>query len=259
MHASSTEDRASLPFHAAVRRWLIARTSLVEIEQHYLIASALSDQCLVMDLGANVGRFSAQVLDRFGCGVVAVEPERTNFDAIPEHGKLLKIQAAVGGTCSHSSIRISSDSTGHRLDLLNVSGAASEQSVAVHDFSSLVALANIQRIDLMKIDVEGSEWDWLDSMSDNQLTAVGQITIEFHDFLPEYRETNRTWANYQRLLALGFHCIEDPRFSSYNVLFVNRRLKLQVFADRVLIPLLDGLLRTIWKFNRLRRRLFQPA
>ena len=252
-------DKSDLPLLAILRRWLIGCTSIVEIEQHYLVASALSDQAVVMDLGANMGRFSAQIIARFGCGVFAVEPEQANFDAIPNHAALRKLQVAVGGKCGRSGIRISSDSTGHRLNSPGGVETATEQVVAVHDFPSLIALTAVKGIDLMKIDVEGSEWDWLDSIGDEQLSSIGQLTIEFHGFLPEYRETNRTWANYQRLMGLGFHCIEDPKFGSYNVLFVNRRLRLGNLVDRVLLPLLGKLLRIQWKLSRLHKRLFQSV
>lgn len=252
-------DKVSLPLIALLRKWLIGRTSIVEIEQHYLIASVLSDQSVVMDLGANMGRFSAQVLARFGCQVFAVEPEQANYEAIQEHPKLRKFQAAVGGKCGRSGISISSDSTGHRLHALAGTETATEQVVTVHDFPSLMALGDIRRIDVMKLDVEGSEWDWLDSMSDEQLKSVGQLTVEFHGFLPEYRESNRTWANYQRLMGLGFHCIEDPKFGSYNVLFVNRRIMISRLADRVLLPVLGKLLGMQWKLSRLQQRLLPSA
>ena len=259
MPTSEAHIETPLPLLASLRGWLIGQTSIVEIEQHYLVASVLSEQCAVMDLGANMGRFSNQVVARFGCSVLAVEPEQANFEAIPEHPKLRKLQVAVGGKCGRSGIRISSDSTGHRLNSPGSVETAIEQVVTVHDFSSLIALAGVKGIDVMKIDVEGSEWDLLDSMSDEQLKSVGQLTIEFHGFLPEYRETNRTWVNYQRLMRLGFRCIEDPKFGSYNVLFVNRRLKIGKLADRVLLPLLGTLLRIQWKLSRLRKCFFRSA
>jgi FkbM family methyltransferase len=233
----------------------------MEIEQHYVLASALSDQSIVLDLGANVGGFAHQAIACFECRVLALEPEQSNFEAIPDHPKLHKLQGAVGGTCGRFAVRISSDPTGHRLNAVSEvdAGVATEQVVAMHDFPSLIALTSTRRIDLMKIDVEGCEWDWLDTISDQELLAIGQLTIEFHDFVPEYRESNRTWLNYQRLIGLGFHCIEDPAFCSYNVLFVNRRLRLKRLADRVLIPFLSRMLRATWKLQRLQRRLFQSA
>ncbi len=252
-------DKVGLPLLALLRRWLIGWTSIVEIEQHYLISSVITDKSVVMDLGANMGRFSAQIIAQFGCNVLAVEPEQVNFEAISEHPKLHKLQAAVGGKCGRSGISISPDSTGHRLNALSGTETATGQVVAVHDFPSLMALTDIHQIDVMKIDVEGCEWDWLDTMSEEQLKSVGQLTIEFHGFLPEYRETNRTWANYQRLMRLGFHCIEDPKFGSYNVLFVNRQLKIGRLADRVLLPLLGKLLKIQWKLSRLQQRLFQSV
>ena len=255
MSADPAHTQKKMPFHASLRRWLLGWTSVIEIEQHYLLASALSDQSVVLDLGANMGRFASQIIARIGCHVLAVEPEQANFEAIPDHPRLRKLRGAVGGRCGRFGVRISSDSTGHQLNAVAVadSDIATEQVVTMHDFPSLVASTDTRRIDLMKIDVEGCEWDWLDTISDEQLKTIGQLTIEFHDFLPEYRESNRTWPNYRRLIGLGFNCIEDPAFGSYNVLFVNRSLRVKRLADRVLIPLLDRLLRITWKLHRLRR------
>ena len=253
--------KVDIPLHAALRRRLIGWTSIVEIEQHYVLASALSDQSMVLDLGANVGGFASQLISRIGCRVIAVEPEQANFEAIPDHPKLYKLRVAAGGKCGRFGVCISSDPTGHRLNAEAEADAnvATEQVVTMHDFSSLVALTGAQRIDLMKVDIEGCEWDWLDTISDEQLLAIGQVTIEFHDFVPEYRENNRTWQNYQRLIGLGFDCIEDPAFTSYNVLFVNRRLRVKRFADIALIPLLGRLLQITWKLQRLQRHIFRSA
>ena len=234
-------------------------TSIVEIQQHYLLASVLSDQSTILDLGANVGGFSDGIIARFGCHVIAIEPEQKNFKAISDHPRLRKLRVAVGGTCGTARIRISSDRTGHRLDCSSKVTTISEQVVETHTFPSLLFLTNLKQVDLMKLDVEGCEWDWLDTISDEQLRSIGQLTVEFHDFLPEYRENNRTWKNYQRLIRLGFHCIEDPYFHSYNVLFVNRSLKLSRLSDRILVPLTSHLLRLVWKLQRLQQHLFQSS
>ena len=255
----STRSHNLLPLHAAFRKWLLKWTSIVEIQQHYLLASVLSDQSNVLDLGANVGGFSIETIARFGCHVIAIEPEKLNFEAISAHPRLRKFRVAVGGTRGTAGIRISLDRTGHRLDCSSNVTTVSEQLVETHTFPSLLSLASLKQVDLMKIDVEGCEWDLLDTISDEQLRSIGQLTVEFHDFLPEYRENNRTWKNYQRLIRLGFHCIEDPYFHSYNVLFVNRRLKLSRLSDRIFVPLNSHLLRLVWKLQRLQRHLFQPS
>ena len=251
-------SKIALPLHAKFRQWLLAGTSIIEIEGHYLISSPLSDQSVILDLGANVGGFASKIISRFECRVFAVEPEQTNFDMISDLPKLRKIRGAVGGRCGRCGVHISSDPTGHRLNAVTEGDAdvVTEQVVAMHDFASLVDLAGIRHIDLMKIDVEGCEWDWLDTISDEQLKSISQLTIEFHDFLPEFRENNRTWANYERLIGLGFRCIEDPQFGSYNVLFVNRRLNAMRFSDVVLLPLLSLLLRIGWKVQRVHKHLF---
>jgi FkbM family methyltransferase len=258
--SSATNNKLARPFHARFRKWLLPLTSIVEIQQHYVLASALSTGSVILDLGANVGGFAEDIISRFGCQVISVEPEQSNFEAIFDHPNLRKIRGAIGGKCGQFGLRVSTDPTGHRIELQNDSEAAAvatEQVITVHDFTSLTTLASVREIALMKIDVEGCEWDWLDTISDEQLSRIGQLTIEFHDFVPELRESNRTWPAYERLMSLGFYCIEDPEGGSYNVLFANRRLKVRKISDRLLLPLLDLALRAGWKLERLQKKLFR--
>ena len=118
------------PLHAVIRKWLLGLTSVVEIQQHYVIASAMSDQSMILDLGANVGDFAEQMIGCFGCQVLAVEPEQTNYNSIPNHPKLRKLRGAVGGTCGHFGVQMSPDPTGHRLGTLADANAdvATDQS-----------------------------------------------------------------------------------------------------------------------------------
>src|SRR5436189_4394451 len=44
-------------------------------------------------------------------------------------------------------------------------------------------IERLGRVDLVKMDIEGSEWEILDGWNQNLAEAVGQLTVEFHDFI----------------------------------------------------------------------------
>ena len=62
-------------------------------------------------------------------------------------------------------------------------------------------------------------------------------------------ELRRTWQVYQRLLKLGFRCVEDPTHGSYNVLFVHPALVMPL-SDRLLLTAISVLRRCAWKLER---------
>jgi FkbM family methyltransferase len=188
--------------------------------------------------------------------VVAIEPEAENFAELPDDENVAKIQAAVGGSCGFITIHLADDSTAHSVVAGEAHAATGRtQKIRMLDFTALAAEAGLSRIDFLKVDIEGCEWDFFDAMSDAQFAGIAQIAVEFHDFVPEYRDRVRTWPVYRRLMRLGFRCVEDPRFRAYNVLFVNRRFRSRTRSDAARIVLLDLILRLRWKIDRLKHRL----
>jgi hypothetical protein len=45
---------------------------------------------------------------------------------------------------------------------------------------------NINSISILKINIEGAEWDLLESFEQEDLQNIDQICVSFHNFLPEY-------------------------------------------------------------------------
>jgi FkbM family methyltransferase len=88
-------------------------------------------------------------------------------------------------------------------------------------FETLKARAQVDFVDLVKLDIEGAEFDFFDASSDADLANVGQWSVEFHDFLdptlaPKVAEVIR------RLEGLGFEAIVMTRRGHGDVLFLNR-------------------------------------
>jgi hypothetical protein len=94
-----------------------------------------------------------------------------------------------------------------------------EEEVEVLDFPSVLGRLGVDRIDLMKVDIEGAELEMFASASDADLRRCNQITVEFHDFLyPE--QSMQAEAIKRRLGALGFWIVNFS-VNNTDVLFVN--------------------------------------
>lgn len=80
----------------------------------------------------------------------------------------------------------------------------------------------IERVDLLKVDIEGAEIDVLMAVPPEMLTRIGQITIEFHDFLDPGLADGTALVD-QKLRDGGFHRIGFSRDTT-DILYLNAAL-----------------------------------
>jgi FkbM family methyltransferase len=142
---------------------------------------------LVLDVGAHVGAFVCWAASRAPTArIVAFEPEPRNFGDL--EGNVLR------------------NNLEGRVELVNAAAASVDGEVALHvhggdrQLSSVVAKAgeavpvrciNLDQyirtslqdpIDLLKMDVEGAEWEILSSLRDDTWARVSRVVVEVHIF-----------------------------------------------------------------------------
>ena len=187
---------------------------------HTFLPHLITEGSVVADIGANHGEFSGGMLERFPCRLIAAEPVKELYDNIQRNPRLNLMNVAVGGENGWITINVPEKGCATILE-----PAKGERTVPQQ--TELVTLAEFQKrgqadhIDLLKIDIEGAEIGLFASTPDADLQSVGQITIEFHDWLfPDQKQP--VIDIRKRLRDLGFW---DLPFSldSTNVLFVNRK------------------------------------
>lgn len=84
----------------------------------------------------------------------------------------------------------------------NLLGAMIQSPVGEYDVLSWKDFKdkfNINSISILKINIEGSEWDLIQSFDTEDFIQVDQICISFHNFLPQF--------NNQKYLERTQHCI----------------------------------------------------
>jgi hypothetical protein len=85
---------------------------------------------------------------------------------------------------------------------------------------------NIKNIDILKIDIEGSEYDILPELGDDIINMCKQITVEFHDFL-DISLKPKTLEITKKFKSLGFEMISSSATwgfgtDNYDVLFYKK-------------------------------------
>jgi hypothetical protein len=195
--------------------------ALIEINGHTVWRPALSAQSIVLDLGANQGRFSHALIRQFGCRIEAVEAKS---EVVPAHSAASPVDGDQQGNRG----------PGRAFGLLPFGErrrklASGRPRPARNNRSRspaagrLIVERQISKIDLIKFDIEGAEIEVLNSASDAFLKSIPQITVEFHDFLG-LTPVETVVATVRRLESLGFFTLKMWRNAWGDTLFVNRQL-----------------------------------
>jgi FkbM family methyltransferase len=135
---------------------------------------------VVCDLGANVGMFGAWALTEISpAEVIAFEPDPGNADlheaviaANQASGRWRLERVAAGATDREASF-----DAGRFAESRLVADGSGRSTVRVRD-----VFPELERVDVLKIDVEGGEWELLDDPRFTQL-PVRVIALEYHPHL----------------------------------------------------------------------------
>lgn len=193
--------------------------NLETVYWHTLCPDHLTSSSKVLDLGGNYGLFAKAITERFGCKCVTVEPSPVPFEAIKTSPQILKINAAVGAI--NGKMRFKVDAENALASSLSADG---DIEVDVKTLERLTDEIGWDRIDLLKIDIEGEEIGMLKSTSDDFLrTRIAQITIELHDFCG-ITPASVVDLTLDRLNRLGFAHVRMSRIGHQDTWLINRNI-----------------------------------
>jgi FkbM family methyltransferase len=144
---------------------------------------------VIVDGGANIGLASIFYANKYPeARIIAIEPEQSNFEMLQKnvssYSNILAIRAALWN--KNQDLCSSTARPGHhayQVHELHVSGHdLTSNSVRGLTLHGLMADLGIQHIDLLKVDIEGSEKEVFRD-SAGWIGHVGMIAIEIHDWL----------------------------------------------------------------------------
>lgn len=143
---------------------------------------------LILDLGANVGYASAYFLSLFpSATVIAVEPDPGSFELcrqnLAPYGDRARLVLGASWPRRSQLVLLRGNAEDGREWATQVREARDqdeEATVQGWDVPSLLELAAADQIDLLKVDIEGSELQLFEASSASWLPHVRNICIEFH-------------------------------------------------------------------------------
>jgi FkbM family methyltransferase len=143
----------------------------------------LEPESLVFDIGAYKGNWTSDIFSRYCCEIHAFEVVEEFATAIDHRfGRNPKIHVYnYGLSAEDGTAKISVSDTSSSVFGDN----ARQETIAFRGFQSFMGEKQINHIDLMKINIEGGEYDLLEHILDTPYVArIGNFQIQFHDFVP---------------------------------------------------------------------------
>ena len=156
------------------------------VRNEYAQGFPFGQEATVLDLGAHYGFFSLwanQNLDA-NSKIYAVEPSTNNFKLLKNHlhrnnaGNVICLNEAVSSCETIQYLQAENHSANYHLisEKLDMS-----ESVNCLSLSSLVQKNDISKIEFLKMDVEGSEYEIILNTPKATFDIIETISLEFHD------------------------------------------------------------------------------
>lgn len=176
----------------------------------------LNASSLVLDLGGHTGQWASDIFSMYCCTIHIFEP-------VIEFASDIKQRFVKNKKIFVHNFGLSNE---NKMVKILIDGTSSSVYKEGEDFGSgrLVKAINflqdnhIEKIDLMKINIEGGEYDLLEHLIDSAYVKyIKNIQVQFHDFVPNAE---------QRMLMIQKE-LEKTHTLAYQYLFVweNWRLK----------------------------------
>lgn len=195
-----------------------------EIKEHTLFDDKFGESITIIDLGACRGEFSDGMSDHYNVKkAILIEAVPNNFNHIGRRENYSIYNRAIS-TVSNNKVIFYEDlkSPYNGSFLTNYFGGVAHEIPTV-TIEELMTEHSLDFVDILKVDIEGAEYEILYNLDEEILNKIGQITVEFHDFLTvPKRYTSQDVIN--RFVSLGFqytsnHYPGAPHIPHYDVCF----------------------------------------
>jgi FkbM family methyltransferase len=173
-----------------------------------VVVDSLSNTSQVVDVGLGEDiSFSESLMRRYACHVHGFDPTPKSIKyvrkrLVPNFSLYEVGVAAKAGEATFYLPNVADHVSGSLFDSPHVGNQQiTVPLIAIEDVPRLIGT---ERIDLLKLDVEGAEFDILDAAGFSKIAGhINQICIEFHHRWPKFGKA-KTVAAVRRLQDLGF-------------------------------------------------------
>ena len=142
----------------------------------------------ILDIGAHSGLFTlyARTLNPI-ISIVAVEPEEGNIALLKQHladnqiTNVKIIEGAIAGTSGRRQLILSQDSHNHRLSDGEKDSKITTTTIRAYSLNDLLNSLNISRVGLIKMDIEGGEYEVFERLKTEDYKKIKAVIMEYHE------------------------------------------------------------------------------
>jgi FkbM family methyltransferase len=153
-------------------------------DMNYRVNYGLNEHSVVFDLGGYEGNWASDIFSRYCCTIHIFEPVPAYADRIRDRfssNKHIHVHKfALAERTGYGEIVLKDDGSSMFIK------EGKHQQIQLVDGIEFVRQEGIQLIHLMKINIEGSEYDLLDYIiRTGFIECIENIQVQFHDFVPD--------------------------------------------------------------------------
>lgn len=145
----------------------------------------LNQDSIVFDIGGYVGDFAEKISKKFGCKIYLFEPSQSFYKKCLERFKdnknILCFNYGVGDLNGDFILSNDNEASSTKRKISDKEG----EKIKIKKISDIIEELKVNNIDLMKINIEGGEYDLLPFLiNENLILKINNIQVQFHNFVP---------------------------------------------------------------------------
>lgn len=171
--------------------------------EHLRYEYDLKPNSMVIDVGVYKGEFIKKIVEKYNCFVIGFEPVSEYFcqavNNLKENKKVKIYNFGLGKETRQEYISVDKDRSSICINNQN----CQKEQITIRSFIEVISLYSILSVDLIKINIEGCEYELLESIIENDLQRLFKnIQVQFHDFIPNAYQKRSKILEY----LLETHC-----------------------------------------------------
>ncbi len=149
----------------------------------------LNKNSIVFDIGGYLGDFAKKISKKFDCKIYLFEPSLSFYNQCLERFKdnknILCFNYGVGNLNGDFILSNDNEASSTKRKLSESEG----EKIRIKKISEIIKELEIDNIDLMKINIEGGEYDLLPFLiNENLISKINNIQVQFHNFVPDAKK-----------------------------------------------------------------------
>lgn len=216
--------RRNLKIFARLRK--LKNLGLIYVKPNFLYHASLPVKGSVIDVGCSYeADFSLYMIERHGLQAYGVDPTRKHrkkLEKLEQHykGNFHHLPVAIGafdGSIKfHESVQNESGSI--LFDHFNIQrDEVVEYEVEIVGLKTLLTRIGVDHVAILKLDLEGAEYDLLENLKCDETSAFDQIFVEFHHNAVDKYSENDTEKLVGKITGFGYksYSLDDINYLFY--------------------------------------------